>query len=70
MRFKSPLIENIEHQNLYVLNRIQPRTQGELVLQEAAQAELFRRIERSTQIQAARPKRLPRLPEPAPQETA
>lgn len=43
--YKSPLIQNISHQNLYALSQLQAVGEGERQLQDAAQAELFRRID-------------------------
>jgi hypothetical protein len=55
--YKSALIENIDHQKLHNLSQIVPQSKGELALQEAAQAEMFRRVERSVVIQERRKRR-------------
>lgn len=54
MKFKSALIQNIDHQNLYALSQVQ----GNDALAFAASAELQRRIQVSEDIEAS--KRRPR----------
>lgn len=48
--YKSPLMQNINHQNLYDLSQVKAAGEAERALQDAAQAELFRRIDASQKV--------------------
>jgi hypothetical protein len=60
------MLASVQHQKLYTMTQVQPTNELELALKEAAQAELFRRINSHQRARAPKPK--PALLAPVPQE--